>query len=169
MSDEILDEYLRLTNPDLCAAFQAIWEESPLFNLTPEQAEEIQFERWRQHLSTFDQSVLGEVGLKVDDLIARRYQRLKERAGGSASPQSAWRVKQRERALLAIHEADKAGMRWGEAIASALQASQSQSREEINRKTVDRWLRKLHGWGLISMEPPPARRRGRPPKKGIGG
>lgn len=169
MSTEIIDEYHRLVNPDIYKGWNEAREMLPvlkfLSELTPEQILEIQRKRWRLHLSKFDHGVLEAVGFSVDDLIDARYQRLKERAAGKNSPKSERRLKQREKVLLAIRDADRSGKLWSEVISDATQASQMLNGQEVDRKTIDRWLRELHEWGLISIQPPPANGRGRPRKR----
>lgn len=167
MTGEIVDQYHRLIHPEVYVAWQSASSSlsASAFSISEAEAVEVQRARWRQHLSRFDSSILEAVGFTVDDLIDARYQRLKERAAGNGSPMSDRRKKQRESALLAIHKADKAGMAWTEAIVAVGQASQMLNGQEINRKTIDRWLRDLHSWGMITLQPPPAKGRGRPRKR----
>lgn len=177
MSGDLAEEYGRLVRPEFYERMDDLWRNNAdvqnVFSdfrakygdMTEARAREISRARVRRHLAQFDDGILGAVGFTVDDLIDIRDRKRREEGAGGASPKSPKRIWQRRQAFLAIHEADKAGKSWGDTIIAAQAASMLANGQELDRKTVDRWLRELHQWGEISISPPPPRGRGRPRKK----
>jgi hypothetical protein len=185
VSDDLLDEYDRLIRPDFYKEVDLAWQShvdlkaamammaaaySDLSggDLSEGKLRELQRDRVRRHLSQFDDAILKALGMSVEDLIDFYHRRLAETRAGRMKPQSAERRETRRQALLAIREADLRGLGWTEAIAFVQNSLQSAGRPEIDRKTLDKWMRELSAWNLIKVFPPPERGRGRP-KKGIGG
>lgn len=169
MSDDVAEEYHRTVAPDLYrAADQMMREElhrQPLPTL--EQLEAARRARWQGHLAGYDNTNLAAAGVSIDDLIAVKASTRARASGGQMLPKGEARIAQRQRAYLAIRAADLAGQSWTQAIVSAQAASlfrQGARDLEIDRKTLDRWLRALHEWGLISIAPPKPKGRGRPRK-----
>lgn len=170
MSDEVADEYHRTVAPDFYLVADQMMREHfqrhPLPTL--EQLEAARRARWQRHLGGFDNSNLAAAGVSIDDLIAVKASKRARASGGQMLPKGEARIAQRQRAYLAIRAADLAGQSWTQAIESAQAASlfQQGARDlEIDRKTLDRWLRALHEWGLISIAPPEPKGRGRPRKQ----
>jgi hypothetical protein len=170
MSDDVAEEYHRSIAPDLFRDLDPAWRDLTRNKSWPtvEQMEAARRRRWHKHLSNFDDSILEAAGLSVDDLIEYSASKNARRSGGRMLPQEPERVKQRERAYSAIHAADLAGKSWAQTIDDAQAASLFRSGNcdcEIDRKTLDRWLRSLREWGLIKLELPEPKGRGRPQKK----
>lgn len=167
MSIEILEEYCHFFLSD-----QELEEHrrirSAVAEILPADWADRRRRYWISELSKHDHSMINAVGLTVEDLVDLRDARLRQRQGGRALPRQQDRVLQRQRAYQAIFDAGMAGLSWGQAIDSAQVASRmiiGRREAEIDRKTLDAWLRVLHEWGAILIEPPPARTRGRPRKK----
>ncbi len=128
----------------------------------------LQRQRWIEGLSAVDTGMIKAAGMTVEDLVDFRFARLRQTHAGRTLSTKPDRVLQRQRAYEAIRAAGSAGLSWGKTIAHVQDASLTKvgKREvEIDRKTIDRWLRALHEWGLVRLIPSSARSRGRPRKK----
>ena len=167
MSLELVDEYYRLTRPELVEKANQAWEvalasiELP----TVEQVRKAAHTKMRMLLEVHDQAILHAAGLTIEDLISTTRTTISRQSGGSKLPQGRDRVAQRKKALLAIQKADIEGLTWAETIDAAQVASQEVNGREIDRKTLDAWLRVLHRGKLVSFDTPAPKGRGRPRKK----
>jgi hypothetical protein len=182
MSDSLADEYDRLTRPEFYRKIDEVFatnaqvlaaksELAALYlrisggDLSESKLMELQRARYRDHLSQFDDAILLELKLTVDDLIAMHFRRIADRRAGRIRPQSPERRETRRQALLAIRRADSQGLGWTESIEFVQGELSATGLPELDRKTIDRWLRELHEWRLIEIAPPQAKGRGRPRKK----
>jgi hypothetical protein len=118
--------------------------------------------RWIKRLKDYDSSILAAAGITLDDFVRLIIAHEERISGGSQSRRTKEWVAMRDAALLAIRDADLKGCTWKETIDAALGACSSNGEVYLDRKTVDRWLRVLHEWGDISIDPPKPRGRGRP-------
>jgi hypothetical protein len=167
MTNEIVEEYVRFFRPD---HFKEHDQRIALAVAAMLPADWADWRRryWIEELSKHDPAMMEAAGMTVEEFVDLRDAHRQRRRGGQVLPQGPDRVRQRQMAYRAIYDADLAEISWGEAIERAQVVSRIMigSRErEIDRKTLDSWLRALHEWGVIQIDPPKARGRGRPRKK----
>ena len=168
MSDELAEEYDRLIRPELYSKADRWWKEtvSKLDLPDADEAEQAWRMRVKAHLATYEQEILNAAGLSLDDLVSARFAKKRRRLSGEKLPQTREKITLRRTALEAIREADLNGLDWGETIKKVQGCCQEAHRDaEPDRKTVDAWLRVLHKWELVAIDPPAPKGRGRPRKK----
>lgn len=167
MSAEIVEEYARFLQPELYRKADQIVEQV-IKDLIPDDLVEQHRRKWIRHLSQYDTGILAAAGVTVEGLVDIRTAALRQRHAGRKLPAKGERVLQRQRAYQAIDAANRAGLSWAETIDQVQVSSRmpvGRREIEIDRKTIDGWLRSLHEWGLVQIAPPTVRGRGRPRKK----
>ncbi|MFN4160121.1 MAG: hypothetical protein ACK4GO_17235 [Gemmobacter sp.] len=167
MSLELIDEYYWITHPELVEKVSDVWEMAltTIQLQTVDEFRKAAQAKMRMLLAVHDQTILDAAGLTIDDLIATQRTAIARQRGGSKLPQGRDRVAQRRKALLAIRKADIDGLTWAETIDAAQVASQEVNGRELDRKTLDAWLRTLHRCKLVSFDAPEPKGRGRPRKR----
>ncbi len=131
-------------------------KQGPAYELA--EVDEYWRQRWREHLSQFDTTILDEAGLTVDELVEMRDTKVKQRQSGKGGQVNSNFV---ETFADSVIRAELAELTFKETVDLALEDLNKEYNYQMKRSMAHDWLSTAIRFKACNIEPP---KLGRPKK-----